>query len=425
MKTDDQSSRTDQCRDRVTISNFESPVPLYARLMVRFDWGIDFHGADSGDRGGVELRDLYGRPVFAVTHTVRGALGWSATALAADADGVGRCGTDKGEPRWTWLAETPDDRYAIALTVDFDAGTLRYEIGSGSHAVLARGTAATTATSLAVLYAIVTGADVTQRVEHLTVRHAGTAPDAPLAGATMYAFGDSLLDGHLYPKAGFATYAARQEGMTLVDRARNGATILPSRLSEGRRVQICEEVKEIPADAPAPDFVVFNGGTNDAYVRTCADRIGTVGGARNPSALDLETFAGNFEHTIHLFSQRWPDAAIVYVTAGRMNGRDYDFQTKLRPVELAACKAWHVAIADVFADASLDARDPRQRLAYSFYSLGPTGLPASESDSVAQGKTPSGIHPNLASVERFYVPTLVRTLRRVGALRSSRRARCS
>lgn len=50
-----------------------------------------------------------------------------------------------------------------------------------------------------------------------------------LAGKRILTFGDSIIAGHLYEKAGFVEFAAEQEGMKVVRFARNGACILPGR----------------------------------------------------------------------------------------------------------------------------------------------------------------------------------------------------
>jgi lysophospholipase L1-like esterase len=81
------------------------------------------------------------------------------------------------------------------------------------------------------------------------------APGRILAGKTMYAFGDSIICGHTYP-LGFADFIAEQEGMLLSKHARNGAAIGPS----GK--QVITQVLE--ASSTCPDFVLLNGGTNDA-----------------------------------------------------------------------------------------------------------------------------------------------------------------
>ena len=48
-----------------------------------------------------------------------------------------------------------------------------------------------------------------------------------LKGKKVLTFGDSIIDGHLYKKAGFMEFVAEQEGMSVKKYANNGACILP------------------------------------------------------------------------------------------------------------------------------------------------------------------------------------------------------
>ena len=272
--------------------------------------------------------------------------------------------------------------------------------------------------------------DTVQDTIHISLEN--TVQDtvqAPLEGNTIYAFGDSLIGGHMYTKAGFVTIAARQEGMTLINKACNGATI---RRTEARS-HIADQMQGIDEAAPAPDFIVFNGGTNDIYTHSTAapgsdassphapgpgadadgdDLLGAVSPGKDLASLNPDTFAGSFERTIAAMRQRWPDAAIVYVSAGTMGAYDLDLQRSYWKLALEACHKWGVAVADVFANTTLDTRSDLHNMLYSFDSLGPTGLPASYEDNVAQGSIPSGTHPNFASIERFYLPTLLEAMRR-------------
>ena len=48
-----------------------------------------------------------------------------------------------------------------------------------------------------------------------------------LAGKTAITFGDSIVDGHLYKKAGLMEFVADHEGMIVRKYANNGACIMP------------------------------------------------------------------------------------------------------------------------------------------------------------------------------------------------------
>ncbi|MDX3228935.1 hypothetical protein [Streptomyces sp. ME19-01-6] len=50
-----------------------------------------------------------------------------------------------------------------------------------------------------------------------------------LVGKSVYAFGDSIVYGHVYPHS-FVDVVAEHEGMALTKFARNGATMAPTRM---------------------------------------------------------------------------------------------------------------------------------------------------------------------------------------------------
>ncbi|MDX3128758.1 SGNH/GDSL hydrolase family protein [Streptomyces europaeiscabiei] len=207
-----------------------------------------------------------------------------------------------------------------------------------------------------------------------------------LAGKSVYAFGDSIVYGHVYPRS-FVDLVAEYEGMTLTKFARNGATIgADPRASGGQiRAQV-DEAADI-----APDFVIFDGGTNDAQ-SIFRDRAYTIG-----------TYAEELEMTLHAMNQKWPTARTVYVAAHKLGSRDWGTQVALREVTLQACRKWDVAVADIFGDTTFDTRDDAQRAKYTFDDL-VNGFPGAEG---------SGTHPNEAGITTFYVPVLSATLQRI------------
>lgn len=154
--------------------------------------------------------------------------------------------------------------------------------------------------------------------------------------------------------------------------------------------------------AMAPDFVVFDGGTNDAIAlhEVQGYSIGAVSGSQNPADFDRMAFAGSLEATIHAMKQKWPTAELVYVPAHKLGSRDWDTQLALREVTLKAAQKWGVAVADVFADTTFDTRVEAQRVAYAFDGL-VGGYP---------GSGGTGTHPNITGVTEFYVPTLTARL---------------
>ncbi|MDW4909660.1 SGNH/GDSL hydrolase family protein [Streptomyces sp. ADMS] len=207
-----------------------------------------------------------------------------------------------------------------------------------------------------------------------------------LAGKSVYAFGDSIVYGHAYPHS-FVDLVSEREGMPLTKFARNGATIAADPHASGG--QILAQVEE--ATDIAPDFVIFDGGTNDAQ-SIFRDRAYAIG-----------TYAGELDRTLHTMKRKWPTARIVYVAAHKLGSRDWGTQVALRKVTLQACRKWDIAIADIFGDTTFDTRDDAQRAKYTFDDL-VDGFPGTEG---------SGTHPNMAGITKFYVPVVSDRLQQI------------
>ncbi|WP_326663378.1 SGNH/GDSL hydrolase family protein [Streptomyces canus] len=207
-----------------------------------------------------------------------------------------------------------------------------------------------------------------------------------LVGKSVYAFGDSIVYGHVYPHS-FVDVVAEREGMSLTKFARNGATIgADAHASGGQILTQVEQATDI-----APDFVIFDGGTNDAQ-SIFRDR-----------AYTLSTYVEELEKTLHVMGQKWPTARIVYVAAHKLGSRDWDTQVALRGVTLQACRKWNIAVADVFGETAFDTRDDTQRAKYTFDDL-VNGFPGTEG---------SGTHPNEAGIATFYVPVVSAKLQHI------------
>ena len=248
-----------------------------------------------------------------------------------------------------------------------------------------------------------------------------------LTGKKVITFGDSIVDGHLYKKAGFMEFVAEQEGMSVTKYANNGACIMPGSPidEEGLGGMILEDqIRKAAEEGDDPDYVVFDGGTNDAYAQVmeklgdaegacralygCGDR--KAGGAFDGSAL-YDTFAGAFAGTINAIQENWPRAKVVYVAAHRLGYRDRAVQEALHRIEMNICAHMGVASADLYDDCELDTADEAMCRKYSFDVLR-DGLPA-------PGEEPTGTHPNLEAIREFYLPIVSDVLRKAEVFRFS------
>jgi lysophospholipase L1-like esterase len=316
-------------------------------------------------------------------------------AEAKDQNGSSR------SPSSARAARIPFDRskwYTVSLHLDFTLRTVQYTITTKetSARVMVSGTAGVSGTSLAKMVACNYYGTGMQSVDNVRLAVPANPANGRLRGKTMYAFGDSIVYGHKYPR-GFVNFLAERELMTLTKYARNGATIGPAGYSGG---QILTQVQG--AASRSPDYVVFDGGTNDA--EAIHDKhlysIGAMADGFDPARFDRSTYAGSLETTISTMRTKWPDARIVYVAVHKLGSRDWNTQLALHAVTLQICTKWGVVVADVFNDTTLDTRIDNHRVAYTFNDL-VNGYP---------GTGGTGTHPNIAGITAFYVPVLTAAL---------------
>lgn len=207
-----------------------------------------------------------------------------------------------------------------------------------------------------------------------------SSEDSVLAGKLIYAFGDSIVYGHTAPEKSFMRMIADENKMILSMCAQNGASIIKS------QKDILTQVKN--ASTTKPDFIVFDGYTNDAYEKNMSS-LGTVQG-NTASEFDETTFCGGFEKTLYTMKQKWGDTPIIFVTIHKSAARDWEVQCKLRELSIEMCEAWGVNVVDIFADTTLDTRNEAQMAEY-----------------IIDG---DGSHPNEAGCREFYMPLLTEKL---------------
>ena len=362
--------------------------------------GVDFsfdYKADSADKMGLEFRDSYGRLLFAVCAAPQKAeLRTSATGDAVD-DGKA---ASASEPVWSAVEMSTDKTYTFRVHADFEAKTVSFQLKEKDGDVLVQQlNIPTDAVNLAKMNACSWWASKPQYIDNFSLTAPEKEINLPLEGKTIYAFGDSIVAGHQYQKAGFAEFVAAAEGMSIQKFAVNGATVLDADYEGG---QIAAQLEKAPAECP--DYILFDGGTNDAeYILNNPDvQYGEVTDSKDPASFDTATFAGAFESLVYQLQEKYPDAQLVYTAVHKLGSRDNDVQEKLRAVELAACEKYGVAVADVYGGTDLDTNDVNKKNDYTFDSLAANGLP---------GNNGSGTHPNFKAIEEFYVPLVTATLR--------------
>ncbi len=380
-------------RNTSAVKTFDADIASRKGADITFDWK-----APSGNKMGFEFRDDYGRLVFGFC-TAPGKKVLRASVEGAAVDD-GKAATDNigGEPKWTEVPMDTNKTYTIRIHGDFETQTLSYQIREkdSKTVVLQKLDLPIEGTNLSRMIACSWWDSQAQYIDNFVL----TAPadDLPLSGKNVYAFGDSIVEGHEYKKAGFASISARHEGMELTNYGKNGATMLDANYMGG---QILKQVQNAPQEAP--DYVLFDGGTNDAeYLYKNNKEAGTVAEGKEPESFDTNTFAGAFENTVYTMKQKWPEAQLVYVAVHKLGSRDWETQERLHKLEMDICGKWGIAVADVYTDAELDTRIVDHKDKYSFNGVGKNGLP---------GTNGSGTHPNLDAVREFYIPVVTEALR--------------
>ncbi|MFI7017314.1 RICIN domain-containing protein [Streptomyces sp. NPDC050164] len=375
-----------------SVRPFASSTLQEKTLDLRFDWKTDI--ASTAMKTGMELRDDSGRLVFGIAATAA-ELRYAVTGPDSDSTSA----PDSLNPTWTKIAFDRTKWYTVDLHMDFTLGKVQYAIISKEAAprVMASGTGGITGKNLSKLVACNYYGTGKQSIDNFRLVRPANSAYGSLAGKSVYAFGDSIVFGHQYSRS-FLNFVAEREGMTLTKYARNGATVGPAPNASGG--QIITQVRS--ASSQAPDFVVFDGGTNDAIEihDNLTYAIGTISGSKDPATFNTGTYAGALENTIYTMRQKWPAAQLVYVAAHKMGSRDWDTQLALRQINLQAALKWGVAVADVFGSTTLDTRVDAQRVAYTFDGL-VNGFP---------GSGGSGTHPNISGITDFYVPELTAQL---------------
>lgn len=209
-----------------------------------------------------------------------------------------------------------------------------------------------------------------------------------LWGKTVYAFGDSIVYGHTAPRESALRLTAEECGLELSTFAQNGATVLPG------DNQILAQLDRAPARTP--DFIVFDGYTNDAYGAKETDCFNSLGehpditacyGTIRAEKPDGTTFCGAFEMLLREIKRRWPESNTVFLTVHKSGARDFAIQARLHELTVKMCGQWGVTVADLFAVPELDTRDAGQMRDY-----------------IIDGW---GSHPNLRCCREFYVPAIV------------------
>lgn len=212
----------------------------------------------------------------------------------------------------------------------------------------------------------------------------------------MYGFGDSLVDGHCLHR-GMLDGLAEKYGMIYRKYAVNGATVIPRGQEPGGGHLGGSSVPDVAAQIEAasgetPDFIFFDGLTNDAYHGLAGNHLGAVTDSYE-GGYDTTTFYGAFERICFLLREKYTDSRIWYVCVHKMPARDMALQEGLQKAAREVCEKWSIPCVDVFRKGQINTCVEGMRRRYSY--------------DTAQCLTDgNGTHLNPDGYERWYLPMI-------------------
>lgn len=216
-----------------------------------------------------------------------------------------------------------------------------------------------------------------------------TVSDTSLEGDLVYSFGDSLFAGH-YSSVGIADGLAAANGMVYTKYAANGAKVIGD---------IYTQINN--ASATIPDFVVFDGFTNDAYDDIVTNFLGAIT-TSYAGTYDTATFYGAFESICYLLKTKYKTANIIYVAPHKMPTRSSGAQEALYTAVKKVCQKWAIPIVDIYNEGQINTNIDVLRNDYSYNALGETS-------------GGNGTHLTGVGYDKFYAPQIKATMLKLRA----------
>lgn len=214
----------------------------------------------------------------------------------------------------------------------------------------------------------------------------------------LYGFGDSLVDGHCIG-IGMLDALAQKYGMRYHKYARNGATVIPgTALSDENAESVPDVALQIErASDVLPDFVCFDGLTNDAYPITAYRYLGEITDSYS-GEYDCTTFYGAFERVCFLLRQKYGDSRIFYICPHKMPTREQKVQEILQKAAREVCGKWSIPYVDVYRRGQINTYVEEMRRKYSY----------DRPEHLFDG---NGTHLNAAGYEKWYLPMIEDSLK--------------
>lgn len=213
-------------------------------------------------------------------------------------------------------------------------------------------------------------------------------------GKTLAVFGDSIMYGSGNGGTGVGEYLSRSFGWKLLKYCVGGARVG----YQSGKSWLIAQIRQAIADKIQPDYIVFDGFTNDCNMgdgKTCDVAIGEISEeltdifAITP---DAAPFTRCFRSAVAAFKEYFPAAKILFVRPHKMGRRDGEAQKIYGDRAAEICAANGIAVADIYGESGLDTFSAEHRDLYT-------------ADTYGQGRGDC-THPNALGYEKFYMPII-------------------
>ncbi|MFB9770045.1 SGNH/GDSL hydrolase family protein [Lactiplantibacillus modestisalitolerans] len=217
----------------------------------------------------------------------------------------------------------------------------------------------------------------------------------PLSGKLLYAFGSSIVNGHL-ANVSFVEDVAHDNDMQYRKFAINGAT---TRTSDPNN--ILKQIKAAPSITP--DFIIFDSWANDAYPEIADDpaQFGEITTGFD-AELNDQTYCGGLETICKTLTAKYEGAQFILLATHKTPARELRIQEKMYAAAMEIAHKWSIDVIDLFNAGSFNAFIKSYQYDYSYDQVDAQG------GNHAYGG--SGTHPNADGYRRFYDPIITNKL---------------
>ena len=164
--------------------------------------------------------------------------------------------------------------------------------------------------------------------------------------------------------------ARLHEGVVFKNYAIGGGTVAenPPAMGTGKeRHSVSATLDRMYEEYPNADYILFEGGTNDADLFTehgTPERQGSFDAADFSGNYDRDTFCGALESVFYRATKYWKGKKIGYIVAHKMGDRRPGFTAELNPRRayfeqaIAICKKWGIPYVDLWEGCYLNPKLP-------------------------------------------------------------------